>query len=82
MTTERQVQANRRNALRSTGPKSLIGKGVASKNATRHGLLARDIVIKGEDPEAFNAMREALVLERTPEGAIEEQLDDRIAKGS
>ena len=79
MATEKQIQANRRNALKSTGPKSLIGKGVASKNATRHGLLARDVVIKGEDPEAFNAMQEALVLELAPEGAIEEQLVDRIA---
>ncbi len=79
MATEKQIQANRRNALKSTGPKSLIGKGVASKNATRHGLLARDILIKGEDPEAFYAMQEALVLELAPEGAIEEQLVDRIA---
>jgi hypothetical protein len=79
MATEKQVQANRRNALKSTGPKTQTGKAVASKNAMRHGLLARDVVIKGEDPEAFNAMQEALVLELTPEGAIEEQLVDRIA---
>ena len=79
MATEKQVQANRRNALKSTGPKTQTGKAVANKNAMRHGLLARDVVIKGEDPEAFNAMQEALVLELTPEGAIEEQLVDRIA---
>jgi hypothetical protein len=79
MATERQVEANRRNALKSTGPKTPTGKGIASKNATRHGLLASDVVIKGEDPEAFTAMQEALVHELTPEGAIECQLVDRIA---
>ena len=79
MATEKQVQANRRNALKSSGPKTQTGKAVASKNAMRHGLLARDVVIKGEDPEAFDAMQEALVLELAPEGAIEEQLVDRIA---
>ena len=38
MTTERQVAANRRNARRSTGPRSRGGKERASRNSYRHGL--------------------------------------------
>lgn len=41
MTTERQRAANRRNAARSTGPKSAAGQARASRNARRHGLTAR-----------------------------------------
>ena len=41
MTTERQRAANRRNAARSTGPRSANGRGRASQNAKRHGLTAR-----------------------------------------
>jgi hypothetical protein len=38
MATERQIAANRRNAQKSTGPKSASGKKQSSKNAYRHGL--------------------------------------------
>jgi hypothetical protein len=38
LATERQIQANRRNAQSSTGPKSLAGKLKSSRNAYRHGL--------------------------------------------
>ena len=38
MTSERRLRANRQNAKRSTGPKSLKGKQTASRNAFRHGL--------------------------------------------
>jgi hypothetical protein len=38
--SERQIAANRRNAQRSTGPRSKVGKKRASGNAHRHGLRA------------------------------------------
>jgi hypothetical protein len=38
LASERQIQANRRNAQFSTGPKSLAGKLKSSRNAYRHGL--------------------------------------------
>jgi len=40
MTTERQIAANRRNARKSTGPKSRSGKRRAAQNAWKHGLAA------------------------------------------
>ena len=38
MATEKQIAANRANASRSTGPKSLPGRMKSSRNAFRHGL--------------------------------------------
>ena len=49
MTSERQKAANRANALHSTGPKTPEGKAAVRLNAFRHGLLARDVVLPGED---------------------------------
>jgi hypothetical protein len=38
MASERQIAANRRNARKSTGPRSGAGRKRASRNAYRHGL--------------------------------------------
>src|SRR5215471_13112905 len=58
MTTERQKAANRANARRSTGPKTPKGKAAVRLNAIRHGLLARDAVLPGEDSDAFEELLE------------------------
>ena len=50
MTTEIQAEANRRNALQSTGPKNGEGIEAARFNALRHGLRARQTVVPGEAP--------------------------------
>jgi hypothetical protein len=47
----RKILANRKNALRSTGPKALRGKHTVSRNAIKHGLLAREVVITAGDGE-------------------------------
>lgn len=79
MATERQIAANRANALRSTGPKSENGKARSSLNAVTHGLTAQAIVIEGEDPDAFDALQQRLAESFNPEGPIEEDLLGRIA---
>ena len=56
MTSERQKAANRANALQSTGPKTREGKAAVRLNAIRHGLLARDAVLPGEDADAFEQL--------------------------
>ena len=43
--TEKRREANRRNALRSSGPKTAQGKSIAKWNAVKHGLLSREAVI-------------------------------------
>ena len=78
MATEAQIAANRRNALKSTGPRTAEGKAKASRNALKHGLLSRDVVIAGEDAEEFAALREGMMAELVPEGALEWLLADRV----
>ena len=55
MTSYRQVEANRRNALRSTGPKTEGGKQVSRCNAVRHGLTAETVLSALEDAEDYKA---------------------------
>ena len=54
MATRAQIKANRNNAKKSTGPRTEEGKAVVAKNALKHGLLARDTVLPGEDPANFD----------------------------
>jgi hypothetical protein len=78
MATETQVQANRLNAQKSTGPRTPEGKEKASQNALKHGLFAREAVIRGEDEDEFEMHREMLLDQLNPVGALEEILAARI----
>ena len=51
MTSTKQIEANRKNATLSTGPRSEPGKDVSRQNALIHGLTAMQVVIEGEDGE-------------------------------
>jgi hypothetical protein len=66
MATRRQLEANRANAKRSTGPRSADGKAQSSKNSLAHGLTAQDIVIADEDPEQFERLRAGLQADFEP----------------
>jgi len=81
--SERRTQANRRNALRSTGPKTKRGKRTVARNAIKHGILAREVVITAgdgkESSEEFQALIEQLWEEYEPVGVVEELLVRRIA---
>lgn len=79
MTTDKQIEANRRNAQNSTGPTTGEGKQASKMNATKHGLTAETVVIKDEDPEVFDALRNDLIREFAPETTLEFQLVDRMA---
>ena len=78
MTSERQIAANRANALHSTGPKTPEGKVAVRHNALRHGLLARDVVLPDEDFDAFEDLRNRVRADLSPVGPIEELLADRV----
>ncbi len=78
----KQLTANRRNAKKSSGPKTTGGKNIARFNALKHGLCAEQVVIPGENPEEFEALRQRLVREVCPKDLIEEQLVDWIALSS
>jgi len=78
MATEKQIEANKRNAQKSTGPTTEVGRAKSSRNALKHGLTAEQVTIKGEDPKQFEAFRDDILESLRPQGAIEEQLAERI----
>ena len=67
MATLKQFEANRRNAQKSTGPKTPEGKAAVSMNALRHGLRARTVVLPGENREEFNQLCDDLEREWEPQ---------------
>lgn len=52
MATQRQIEANRRNAKLSTGPKTAEGKARSSQNAYKHGLTSKTLRLEGEEDRA------------------------------
>lgn len=76
--SEKQLEANRSNALKSTGPRTEAGMAVSSKNAIKHGLRAVEIVIPGEDPSEFDTFRQDLLADLSPVGQMELMFADRI----
>jgi hypothetical protein len=70
--------ANRRNALKSTGPTSAEGKARSSQNAVTHGLSARATVVLDESVEEFDAFAQAIRDDIRPAGPMEDVLVDRI----
>jgi hypothetical protein len=79
MATERQIAANKRNAQKSTGPTTEIGRANSSRNALKHGLTAEQVTIEGEQARDFEAFRDDILESLRPQGAIEEQLAERVA---
>ncbi|MBN1457856.1 MAG: hypothetical protein JW912_08390, partial [Sedimentisphaerales bacterium] len=78
MATQAQLLANRRNAQKSTGPRTVEGKATSAKNATKHGLFARKEVVISENQTEFDALREEMLEELGPVGAMEAILAERI----
>ncbi len=78
MTSQKQTEANRQNALKSTGPKTPETKAVVSQNAVKHGLRARHTVIDGEDRIEFNEFHNELIWHLAPVGFLEQLLADRL----
>jgi hypothetical protein len=72
------LAANRRNALKSTGPKTPEGKVRSSMNARTHGLTTSHFVAKGEDTAEFEKLAEAVLAEFTPRNEIERHQVERL----
>jgi len=79
MTSVKQIEANRRNAEHSTGPRSEAGKQRSSRNAVRHGLTAETVIEPLEDAEDYAAFEEAIAASFDPETAVERELILRLA---
>src|SRR5947207_1849043 len=79
MTSYRQIGANRRNALKSTGPKTEAGKEISRRNAVRHGLTAETVISALEDAADYIAFEAALTADYDVQSAVERELVLRLA---
>ena len=78
MSTKAQINANRQNAQKSTGPKTAEGKAAVSQNAVKHGLFAAEAVISVENPADYALYRNEYLAELLPVGMVESVLAERI----
>ena len=74
MTTKRKIEANKRNARKSTGPTSPEGKARVSRKAVTHGLCSRKALLPHENLRDMRAQLKALRRDLKPQGAREESL--------
>ena len=79
MSSLRQIAANRRNALKSTGPITAEGKERSRGNAVRHGLTAETVIAALEDQEDYQAFEAAVIADYDFETAVERELVLRLA---
>src|SRR5271157_4410368 len=79
MTSLRQIEANRRNAHKSTGPNTEEGKQRSRCNAVRHGLTAETVIGALEDAEDYKAFEAAIIADYDAQSAVERELVLRLA---
>ena len=79
MSTLRQIEANRRNAHKSTGPTTEAGKRRSRRNALRHGLTAEAVIEVLEDPKDYEAFEKSVIADFDAQTAVERELVLRLA---
>lgn len=79
MTSIRQIEANRRNATSSTGPKTEVGKNRSRRNAIRHGLSAETVIEIAEDLKDYRGFEAAIIADYDPITTVERELVLRLA---
>jgi len=83
MTTEKQVEANKQNALVSTGPATSEGKAIVAQNAVKHGIFAKDLIITTgdgkEDAQEYRELLDGLIISLAPVGQMECLLVEKIS---
>ncbi|MGC9950831.1 MAG: hypothetical protein ABSF64_31075 [Bryobacteraceae bacterium] len=77
--SQAQIDANRENAQKSTGPRTAAGKAASSRNRLVHGLRANKHIMLDEDPEEFLLRLHDHLDRLQPVGPVEEDLVVRIA---
>ncbi len=78
MATKKQIRANRRNAERSTGPRTEEGKAQSRMNAMVHGLCADRLLTADESAEEFGRFATAMREDLAPVGEFEDVLVQRL----
>ena len=67
------LEANRRNALKSTGPRTPEGKERSKMNAVTHGCRAETLIVHDEDPQELEARRQAWIASLAPRSDAEQR---------
>ena len=79
MTSFRQIDSNRRNARKSTGPITQEGKQHSRCNAVRHGLAAETVIGALEDAEHYKAFEATIIADYDAQSTVERELVLRLA---
>jgi hypothetical protein len=79
MTSLRQIEANRRNSEKSTGPRTEEGKRQSRRNALRHGLCAETVIEILENVDDYKAFEAAVIADYDAQTAVERELVLRLA---
>src|SRR5205814_2211288 len=79
MSSQQQIEANRLNAKKSTGPSTPEGRAAVSLNGLKYGLYAQTLILPGEDPAEFGAMLDRFHAEHQPATPTEEAFVSQIA---
>jgi len=66
MASKRQLAANRRNAKKSTGPRTPEGRAAVRLNGVKHGLQAETLILPGENQSDFRDLLQSLEAEHQP----------------
>src|SRR5215469_56972 len=82
MATDKQIEANRRNALKSTGPRTEEGRAAVRFNDLKHGLCAKSLCLPGDDPEELDAFLDNFEADYRPTTQTEAELVLQIAMAS
>lgn len=80
LVSERRIEANRKNAQRSTGPRTPEGKAKSSLNALRHGVTGQVSIMTVEDRAAHDKFCQELIDRFQPESPVEVQFASLIAE--
>ena len=73
MTSLKQIEANRLNALKSTGPRTEEGKQRSRQNAVRHGLTAETVITALENAADYQVFEATIVADYQPRTATERE---------
>jgi hypothetical protein len=79
MTSLKRIEANRRNALNSTGPRTLNGKQASRRNALRHGFTAETVIEPLENLDEYRTFEGAIFTDYLPQTPVEQELVRRLA---
>src|SRR5579884_3140606 len=80
MSSQLQIEANRRNAQHSTGPRTPEGQAVSRFNALKTGIEAKSQIIPGEDSGEFDSLAHDYYLEWQPASPTECALVDDLVR--